>query len=172
MLEAVADICVTEECLLNAMDDMNQNNPAATFEKQMLTKISNVSSDDEIFGLINESVKNTNDTAVSVNVRHVFQLDKPAQQLAYSPFQRKLHNKHLLWCGSRHTSVLSNMRDGLRVHPNEAPTAGLMFGKGIYLTDSFAKAISQCQLQSKSEEPKIGLVFLAEAALGEMHKAF
>ena len=38
----------------------------------MLTKISHVSSDDEIFALINESVKNTNDTAVSVTVRHVF----------------------------------------------------------------------------------------------------
>ena len=78
LLEAVADICVTEKCFLNAMDEMNQNNPAITFEKQMLTKISHVSSDDEIFALINESVKNTNDTAVSVTVRHVFQLDKPA----------------------------------------------------------------------------------------------
>ena len=44
----------------------------------MLTKISHVPSDDDIFGLINESVKNTNDTAVSVTLKHVFQIDKPA----------------------------------------------------------------------------------------------
>ena len=63
------------------------------------------------------------------------------------------------------------MREGLRVHSAEAPTAGLMFGKGIYLSDAFSKAIGQCHLNTKSTEPKLGLVFLAEAALGEMHRA-
>jgi len=55
------------------------------------------------------------------------------------PFE-KLTNKYLLWHGCRATSVVANLREGLRVPKPEAPSTGLMFGKGIYLTDCFSKA--------------------------------
>ena len=47
----------------------------------------------------------------------------------------------------------------------------MRFGKGIYLTDCFSKAASQCfdQNTSLSEGTKQGVVFLVEVALGDMH---
>ena len=92
-MEVVADVCTTEQCLLNAKENIGSTDAATALEKQMLTKISHISTDQEIFGLIQESVKNTNDTATKVTLKHLFEIEKPAQKLAYSPFQRKLHNK-------------------------------------------------------------------------------
>ena len=89
---------------------------------------------------------------MQVVVKNVFSVSKPAEKLTYRPFQKKIHNKFLLWHGSRQTSLLANMREGLRVQPNEAPVAGLMFGKGIYLTDCFSKAANQCQMVQKTND--------------------
>ncbi len=49
-----------------------------------------------------------------------------------------------------------------------------MFGRGIYLTDSFSKAavVSFSQQQANQPGSHYGVVLLAEAALGEMHRAF
>lgn len=89
------------------------------------------------------------------------------------PFQKKLHNKFLLWHGARASSVLAIMREGLRM-PAVESSVGLMFGRGIYLTDCFSKAASvSCNSQQRNEDGTYqGVVFLVEAALGEMHRAY
>ena len=51
-MDVVADICVTEQCLLNVKENIGSGEPAPALEKQMLTKISQVSPDDQIYGLI------------------------------------------------------------------------------------------------------------------------
>jgi hypothetical protein len=45
-----------------------------------------------------------------------------------------------------------------------------MFGRGIYLTDCFSKAASQSLTQD--DQGSYGVVFLVEAALGDMHQAY
>ena len=52
----------------------------------------------------------------------------------------------------------------------EAPSNLMRFGKGIYLTDCFSRAASQSF--EGGEGPKLGLVFLVEVALGDMHWAY
>ena len=67
------------------------------------------------------------------------------------------------------------MREGLRMPASEAPSTSLRFGKGIYLTDCFSKAASQCfadQGFDSNDEGKRGIVFLVEVALGDMHWAY
>lgn len=58
----------------------------------------------------------------------------------------------------------------------EAPSNLMRFGKGIYLTDCFSRAASQCHdsntLSSETDSAKLGLVFLVEVALGDMHWAY
>lgn len=61
----------------------------------------------------------------------------------------------------------------------EAPSNLMRFGKGIYLTDCFSRAASQChdanslsQSADGAAEAKLGLVFLVEVALGDMHWAY
>ena len=52
LLEAIADICVIEKCLLNVMDDISNQNMALRLEKEMLTKITYVPKDDYVFEFI------------------------------------------------------------------------------------------------------------------------
>lgn len=87
-----------------------------------------------------------------------------------------MHNKFLLWFGCKQSSVVANLRKGLRMPAAEAPSNLMRFGKGIYLTDCFSRAASQCHdatsLSAEGEETKLGLVFLVEVALGDMHWAY
>jgi hypothetical protein len=103
-------------------------------------------------------------------VRSIFSIEKPSQTVLYKQFGKKLHNKFLLWAGCRQTSIVSTLRNGLKMPSLESASTGLMFGKGIYLTDCFSKAANQCQVQPS--KTKLGVVFLVEAALGEMHLAY
>ena len=52
LLEAISDICVTEKCLLNVVDDISNQNMALRLEKEMLTKITYVPKDDCVFEFI------------------------------------------------------------------------------------------------------------------------
>jgi hypothetical protein len=97
-------------------------------------------------------------------VQAIFDCQKPSEKISFMPFQ-KLSNKFLLWHGVRASSVVATMREGLRM-PSVESSVGLMFGRGIYLTDSFSKAANVSLNQSEAA------VFLAEAALGEMHRAY
>jgi Poly(ADP-ribose) polymerase catalytic domain len=118
------------------------------------------------------AIKNThsNQHHFTVNVKGIFEIEKPSEKLSYLPFEKKLHNKFLLWAGVRANSVLATMRDGLLV-PGQESSVGLMFGRGIYLTDCFSKAANQSCSQSLELENQghFGVVFLMEAALGDMH---
>jgi len=44
--------------------------------------------------------------------------------------------------GCKPSSVVATLRDGLLI-PTQESAVGLMFGRGIYLTDSFSKAANQ-----------------------------
>jgi len=91
------------------------------------------------------------------------------------PFERKLHNKFLLWFGCRPTSVVATLRNGLRLQTAEAPATSLRFGKGIYLTDCFSRAAAQSIGEAgpvTAGQARQGVVFLVEVALGDMHWAF
>ena len=56
----------------------------------------------------------------------------------FKPFN-KLHNKRLLWHGSRLTNWCGILSQGLRIAPPEAPVTGYMFGKGVYFADMVSK---------------------------------
>lgn len=131
-----------------------------------------------MIGLINQSILNTHaHQTFSCTLHTVYQIDKPSETLLYSSFDRKLHNKFMLWYGCRQSSLVATMRHGLRMPSQEAASTGLMFGKGIYLTDCFSKAANQCQVAAQATSTfdptsNFGLIFLVEAALGQMHLAY
>jgi hypothetical protein len=102
-----------------------------------------------------------------VSVRNIYEIEKPSEKLSYMPFENKLHNKFMLWYGCKTTSLAANLREGLRLPSKESADTGLMYGKGIYLTDCFSKAANNA-ISGQGQ----GVVFLVEAALGDMHKAF
>lgn len=59
------------------------------------------------------------------------------------PFEKKLHNKFLLWHGLKTQSVVGALKNGVRTPSNDAAQTGYMFGKGVYFTDCFSKAVVQ-----------------------------
>lgn len=77
-------------------------------------------------------------------------------------FQGGMHNRQLLWHGSRTTNYVGILSQGLRIAPPEAPCSGYRFGKGIYLADVCEKSASYC----RSSGSDTILMMLCEAALG------
>lgn len=86
------------------------------------------------------------------------------------PFEKRVHNKFMLWHGIKPQSVVSTLQNGLRM-PVESAQTGYMFGKGIYFTDSASKAALQSLPAQKKVSNRCFMV-LAEVALGDMHKAY
>jgi len=79
-------------------------------------------------------VKNTHGSThrqYGLEVQEVFELAREGEDQRYADAGfEKLHNKQLLWHGSRLTNFVGIISQGLRIAPPEAPVTGYMFGKG------------------------------------------
>jgi len=103
-------------------------------------------------------------TQYELEVLEVFKVAREGELKRYKPFS-KLHNRMLVWHGSRTTNYVGILSQGLRIAPPEAPVTGYMFGKGVYFADIVSKSANYCRT-SRSEP--IGLMLLCEVALGDM----
>ncbi|KAL1117298.1 hypothetical protein AAG570_004624 [Ranatra chinensis] len=123
----------------------------------------------EEFTIIEKYVKNTHAETHShyeLIIEDVFKVKRPNEEKRYKPF-KKLHNKKLLWHGSRVTNYAGILSQGLRIAPPEAPVTGYMFGKGIYFADMVSKSANYC---NTSMDNNVGLLLLCEVALGNMYE--
>lgn len=121
------------------------------------------------FELLQIYVKNTHAATHSqyeLEILDVFKVSRIGEDKRYKPF-KKLHNRKLLWHGSRLTNFAGIISQGLRIAPPEAPTTGYMFGKGIYFADMVSKSANYCMTTPSNS---IGLMLLCEVALGNMHE--
>ncbi|KAK2498914.1 hypothetical protein MC885_003942 [Smutsia gigantea] len=94
----------------------------------------------------------------------VFEVEKEGEKEA---FRDDLHNRMLLWHGSRLSNWVGILSHGLRAAPPEAPITGCMFGKGIYFADMSSKSANYC---FASRLKDIGLLLLSEVALGQSNE--
>ncbi|XP_044587718.1 poly [ADP-ribose] polymerase-like [Cotesia glomerata] len=138
------------------------------FYKKLNTKIDVLDKSTERWKLIETCVKNThsnhhNDYSIKIN--EIFVVKRWEDRKG---FLGKLGNKKLLWHGTRISNVASILEKGFELDPNIAHKAfSLMFGKGIYFTNTVSKAANYCGTGTASRN-KIGVLFLAEVALGKM----
>lgn len=89
---------------------------------------------------------------------------RQGEEKRFKPF-KKLHNRKLLWHGSRSTNFAGILSQGLRIAPPEAPVTGYMFGKGIYFADMVSKSANYC---CTGPTNPTGLLLLCDVALGEV----
>lgn len=82
-------------------------------------------------------------------------------------FTKNIHNRKLLWHGSRLTNFVGILSQGLRIAPPEAPVTGYMFGKGVYFADMSSKSANYC---FTSRDSNTGILLLCEVALGNMNE--
>ncbi|XP_011933130.1 PREDICTED: poly [ADP-ribose] polymerase 2 [Cercocebus atys] len=94
----------------------------------------------------------------------LFEVEKEGEKEA---FREDLHNRMLLWHGSRLSNWVGILSHGLRIAPPEAPITGYMFGKGIYFADMSSKSANYC---FASHLKNIGLLLLSEVALGQCNE--
>ncbi|XP_028171791.1 LOW QUALITY PROTEIN: poly [ADP-ribose] polymerase 1-like [Ostrinia furnacalis] len=118
------------------------------------------------FEMIATYVANTHASThhMKLEIQHVFEVFRTAEDERYEKF-KNLHNRRLLWHGSRIFNYAGILSQGLRIAPSEAPVTGWMFGKGIYFADMVTKSANYCHPDSATP---IVLLMLCEVALGNM----
>ncbi|XP_036398928.1 poly [ADP-ribose] polymerase 1-like [Megalops cyprinoides] len=168
MLDNLLDIEVAYSLLHGGVEDDEKDPIDINYEK-LKTKIEVIEKAAEEAKIIQEYVKNTHaatHSSYALEVEEIFRVVREGEQQRFRPFQ-DLHNRQLLWHGSRTTNYAGILSQGLRIAPPEAPVTGYMFGKGVYFADMVSKSANYCHT---SQANPVGLLLLAEVALGNMHE--
>lgn len=151
-------------------DDSKENiNPLDSHYEKLKTDMTPLDKAGEEFALIRKYVENTHAAThdqYKLEVAEVFKVSRKGEKRRFGPF-KKLHNRQLLWHGSRVTNFAGILSHGLKIAPPEAPCTGYMFGKGIYFADMVSKSANYC---FTSPTQPTGLMLLSEVALGDMHE--
>ncbi|KAL5288318.1 PARP1 family protein [Megaselia abdita] len=168
MLDSLLEI----ECaysLISHEDTSDDLNPLDRHYDQLKTQLDPIDHESEEFKFIQKYVKNTHAEThqhYELVVEDVFKVARQGEARRYKPF-RKLHNRRLLWHGSRLTNYVGILSHGLKIAPPEAPVTGYMFGKGLYFADMVSKSANYC---FTSKQNNTGLMLLSEVALGDMYE--
>lgn len=171
MLESLLQMELAYGLLKEETDE--QKNPLDGHYEQLKTDIVPIDKTSEEFKLLSAYVQNTHGpthTNYSLDIEGIFKVVRKGEERRYKPF-KKLHNRQLLWHGSRLTNYVGILSNGLKIAPPEAPVTGYMFGKGIYFADMVTKSANYC---ATTHSNNTGLMLLCEVALGdtlELNKA-
>lgn len=163
MLESLKDL----EIAYNIMQGTGLDHSVDALYAKLKVDLSVLSTDSEEYTMIQEYVKKTHaesHSSYELELQNVFVVRRHGEDLRYKPF-KKLHNRMLLWHGSRLTNFAGILSQGLRIAPPEAPVTGYMFGKGIYFADMVSKSANYC---CTSTNNPVGLLLLNEVALGNV----
>ncbi|CAO3563148.1 unnamed protein product [Mortierella alpina] len=172
MLEALGEIEIAQKLIKEnkKLDEACSVNPLdQQFASLKLNKLEPMDKSSERFKLIQQYVKNTHGSShgdYDLEIDEVFDLERQGERERFddSGFS-KLHNRRLLWHGSRLTNYVGILSQGLRIAPPEAPVTGYMFDKGAYFADCVSKSANYC---FTSRGNSTGLMLLCEVALGDM----
>uniref|UniRef100_A0A1I8ABE0 Poly [ADP-ribose] polymerase n=1 Tax=Steinernema glaseri TaxID=37863 RepID=A0A1I8ABE0_9BILA len=133
--------------------------------RKLKTNMTVLDHDSEEFQRLLKYTKNTHaatHNSYSLDVIDIYTIDREGEQ---ERFTKELHNRQLLWHGSRLTNYVGILSQGLRIAPPEAPVTGYMFGKGIYFADMVSKSANYCHANGGE-----GLLLLCDVALGEVQE--
>lgn len=150
-------------------EEVEENaNPIDARYDQMKTELKPLDRNSMEFKLIQQYVSNTHaptHTEYNLIVEDIFEVKREGEEVRYRPF-KSLHNRQLLWHGSRLTNFAGIFSNGLKIAPKEAPATGYMFGKGIYFADMVSKSANYCFATPNNPT---GLMLLSEVALGNTY---
>lgn len=103
--------------------------------------------DDRIFDKINKFYKeniNSRHVSRSYKLKRVFILDNPNKYVHFEGKSKNLGNVKRLWHGTRACNVLSILKAGLIIPPQNGnfTISGRMFGNGVYFSDQSSKSLN------------------------------
>ena len=164
MLENISDMKIANTILESSSTNLD---PADEHYLKLKCGLSPIERNDPLFAILETYVKNTHaktHNSYDLRVMEIYKLDKEGED---ERFRKDLHNRMLLWHGSRLTNWVGILSQGLRIAPPEAPVSGYMFGKGVYFADMVSKSANYC---FTSKTNNTGILLLCDVALGNCNE--
>ncbi|XP_067330338.1 poly [ADP-ribose] polymerase 2 isoform X2 [Channa argus] len=165
LLEALSDIQIAVKMVQSSKD--SHEHPLDRQYHSLQCKLEPLDSSSHEYKVIEKYLQSTHATThndYTMTILDIFSVDRDREG---KNFLSQLHNRTLLWHGSRLSNWVGILSQGLRVAPPEAPITGYMFGKGIYFADMSSKSANYC---FASQQNHVGLLLLCEVALGECNE--
>lgn len=164
MIEALMGIEITTSMVQCNRTGLPIEHPLDINYRSLSTELVLVS-EPNVLAWIDRYIKNTHGPThghFSLDLQEVFEVTRREET---ARFTTKLHNRRLLWHGSRTTNFVGILSQGLRIAPREAPMSGYSFGKGVYFADSVSKSATYCHIVGAG----VGILLLCDVALGDMY---
>ncbi|XP_046707984.1 poly [ADP-ribose] polymerase 2 isoform X3 [Silurus meridionalis] len=165
LLETLSDIEVAVKMVLS--ESVSDENPLDKHYRSLNCLLQPLDPHTHEYQVIVKYLQSTHaatHTDYTMTVLDIFSVEREAEK---DNFLSHLHNRTLLWHGSRLSNWVGILSQGLRVAPPEAPVTGYMFGKGIYFADMSSKSANYCFTTPKNN---VGLLSLSEVALGDCNE--
>ncbi|XP_057341274.1 poly [ADP-ribose] polymerase-like [Microplitis mediator] len=153
-----------------AKNDLN-NNSLVDCYKKLNSNISVLDRNSVMFDIIQQYITNTHSEFhyhFRVMINDVFMVDRYGEDDNY---MRNLHNKKLLWHGTKMSNICAILSNGLKISPLNAKHTGHMFGKGIYFTNVVSKAANYSKTNVGQGDHQ-GILLLCEVALGNVMELY
>ncbi|XP_019748466.1 poly [ADP-ribose] polymerase 2 isoform X2 [Hippocampus comes] len=166
LLEALSDIQIAVKMVESSSDGDNEH-PLDRHYRSLNCKLDPLDPLCEEYKVIEKYLQSTHASThcdYTMSVMDMFAVDRDGES---SHFLSHIHNRMLLWHGSRLSNWVGILSQGLRVAPPEAPVTGYMFGKGIYFADMSSKSANYCFARNHNQ---VGLLLLCEVALGDSNE--
>jgi hypothetical protein len=147
----------------------SEKDPIDAHYEALKTKLEPLNPDNKEYEMINTYLQNTHASShsnYSLRLLDAFLVDREGEKKRFTEWN-SVHNRMLLWHGSRITNWTGILSQGLRIAPPEAPVTGYMFGKGVYFANMSSKSANYCYT---NERDNIGILVLCEVVLGDMYE--
>ena len=169
MVDSLLDIQSAFEMMTKGGANADMNSFDAYY-KQLNADIRLLDRSSQEFSIIDQYTRNTQAHGYKIEILEVFKVNRQGEDQRYEPF-KNLHNRLLLWHGSRLTNFASIISNGLKI---SAQVNGSMFGRGIYFADMISKSANYCfpPLGTPCPQSDDVILVLCEVALGNMHQLY
>ncbi|XP_028834041.1 poly [ADP-ribose] polymerase 2 isoform X2 [Denticeps clupeoides] len=151
LLETLSDIQIAVKMAESSSD--SKEHPLDKQYHSLHCQLTPVPSDCNEYQVIEKYLQSTHAPTHSdytMTILDIFAVDRDKEK---DNFLSQMHNRTLLWHGSRLTNWVGILSQGLRVAPPEAPVTGYMFGKGIYFADMSSKSANYCFANQNNKLP-------------------
>lgn len=165
LLEALSDIQIAVKMVQSSGD--SEEHPLDQQYKSLHCGLQPLDPTGNEYQIIEKYLQSTHASThrdYTMTVLDMFSVDREGET---AKFLKDIHNRTLLWHGSRLSNWVGILSKGLRIAPPEAPVTGYMFGKGIYFADMSSKSANYC---FANQSNNVGLLLLCEVALGDCNE--
>jgi len=168
MLATLKDIITAQNMLASshvASDQRMTVNPIDMKYNELNSDLTLLPPSHPLYPIIVKYISNTKAGYASMVLENIWAVNRHSENKSFSSFQ-SLDNHRLLWHGTNTAVVAAILRSGLRIMPS---VNGGRVGRGIYMANELSKSAAYVRTGVDTDGKRIGILFLVEAALGQMN---